>query len=531
MGIVKLLDCTLRDGGYINDWAFGEKGIRAIIKKLEQTGIEMIEVGFLKGDSYDPEKSLFPDVESIRHVLPGKESRIQYVAMLDMSAPIPLERITPFDGSSVDGIRVIFKKNKISEAYLACRHIKRAGYKVFVNFVSTDAYTDKEFIEGIERFNELEPDGVTIVDTFGMIKRKHFKRLVAIADNNLNPDAMLCYHAHNNLQQAFGNAEAMVEMNMRRDIVIDACVFGMGRGAGNLCLELFAEYMNDNYGKSYRISPMLEIMDEYLSGFYKTKFWGYSLPLYLSATHGCHPNYAIYLAEKNTLSEKAFNELLRGISYDDRYVFSRDKAEQYYKQYMNSFVDDGETLRRLADIVRDRKILLLAPGNTIREYRDRIVGMIREDTLVICVNFFDEAYSPDYVFTSNIRRFQRVIGEVRSKASRTKVIATSNIPDRAQADMVVNFSSFTGSGNEIFDNSGLMAIRLLEYVGVKEISIAGMDGYREAEKAAYYEAGFEPYHTVEMSEKNSLISEELNEIMKRVRLRFITPTGYAVRER
>ena len=531
MGIVKLLDCTLRDGGYINDWGFGEKGIKAIIKKLEQTGIEMIEVGFLKGNSYDPEKSLFPDVESIKHVLLRKESQITYVAMLDMSAPIPLERITPFDGSSIDGIRVIFKKNRINEAYQACEHIKKAGYKVFVNFVSTDAYTDKEFIEGIEKFNVLNPDGVTIVDTFGMIKRKHFKRLVAIADNNLNPDAMLCYHAHNNLQQAFGNAEAMVEMNMRRDIVIDACVFGMGRGAGNLCLELFAEYMNDNYGKSYRISPMLEIMDEYLSGFYKTKFWGYSLPLYLSATHGCHPNYAIYLAEKNTLSEKAFNELLRTISYDDKYIFSKDKAEKYYKQYMDSFVEDGETLQRLAEIVKDKTVLLLAPGNSIREYRDRITEMIREDTVVICVNFFDAAYSPDYVFTSNIRRFQRVIEESGAEATKTKVIATSNIPDCGKADMVVNFSSFTGSNNEVFDNSGLMAIRLLENVGVREICIAGMDGYRESEKGAYYETGFEPYHTVEMSEKNSLISEELNEIMKRVRLHFITPTGYAVQER
>ena len=249
MGNVYLLDCTLRDGGYINNWEFGFKGINAIIRKLEQTGIEMIEVGFLKGDSYDQNKSLFPDVKSIINVLPHKEDGITYVGMLDMSAPIPLDRITQNNGKSIDGIRVIFKKNKIEEAYEACKHIKFAGYKVFVNFVSTDAYTDQEFIEGIEKFNVLAPDGVTIVDTFGMIKRKHFKRLIAIADNNLDPEIMLCYHAHNNLQQAYGNAEAMVEMNLSRDIVIDACVFGMGRGAGNLNLELFAEYMNDNYGK------------------------------------------------------------------------------------------------------------------------------------------------------------------------------------------------------------------------------------------------------------------------------------------
>ena len=299
---VNLLDCTLRDGGYINDWNFGYNAIISTIEKLGQTGIEIIEVGFIKGNDYNPDKTLFPDTDCCKKVLINKNPKVQYVGMLDMSAPVPFERIKPRTEDSIDGIRVIFKKNKMNEAYEYCQYIKKQGYYLYVNFVSTDAYTDKEFIEGIEKFNTLKPYGVSIVDTFGLLKKRQLTHLVSIADNNLDKDIKLCYHAHNNLQQAFGNAEAMVEMLTTRDIVIDACVFGMGRGAGNLNLELFAEYMNENYGKNYLISPMLEVMDEYLQPFYKDKFWGYSLPLYLSASYGCHPNYAIYLAEKNTLS-------------------------------------------------------------------------------------------------------------------------------------------------------------------------------------------------------------------------------------
>ena len=78
------------------------------------------------------------------------------------------------------------KKEKIEEAYEYCRRIKELGYVLFVNFVGTDLYSDKEFIEGIEKFNELQPFGVSIVDSFGLIKRKHFLRLVYLADNNLN---------------------------------------------------------------------------------------------------------------------------------------------------------------------------------------------------------------------------------------------------------------------------------------------------------------------------------------------------------
>ena len=296
MGKIYLLDCTLRDGGYVNDWRFGADTIRGFARKIAQTGVEMFEVGFLKGDVFDPDRAVFPDVESVRDAITPKQPDLVYVGMFDLSAPLP-----------------IFKIDKLEEAYAVCDALQNKGYTVFVNFVGTDQYTDAEFIDGIRRFNALHPFAMTVVDSFGLIKRRDFLRLVYLADHNMAPGITLGYHAHNNLQQAMGNAQALCEMNLQRDLCIDACVFGMGRGAGNLNLELFAEYMNENYGTHYRIEPMLEIMDEYLNEIYNEKFWGYSLPLYLSATNGCHPNYAIYLAEKNSLTVKAFNELLTGI--------------------------------------------------------------------------------------------------------------------------------------------------------------------------------------------------------------------------
>lgn len=181
MGNVYLLDCTLRDGGYINDWRFGEETIKGFCRKIAQTGIEIVEVGFIKGDVYDPDKSVFPDIKSISNVIQPKSDKMKYVGMVDMSAPVPMERITPCDGTSVDGIRVIFKKEKIALAYEYCKHIQKQGYFVCVNFVGTDLYTDKEFIDGIEKFNHLHPYAVSIVDSFGLIKRKQFLRQLYFA--------------------------------------------------------------------------------------------------------------------------------------------------------------------------------------------------------------------------------------------------------------------------------------------------------------------------------------------------------------
>lgn len=522
---VNLLDCTLRDGGYVNNWQFGEDAIKGIVNKLSQTGIEMIEAGFLKGDSYDVNRSLFPDVSSFTHVLQSKHSDIMYVGMLDMSAPVPRERIPRFDGSSIDGIRVIFKKSKMNEAYDYCRYIKEQGYKLFVNFVSTDQYSDGEFISGLEKFSKLHPFGVTIVDTFGMIKRKDFIRLVMLADNNLAEDILLCYHAHNNLQQASENAQAMVEMNLRRDIVIDACVFGMGRGAGNLNLELFAGFMNENYGTNYQIAPMLEIMDEYLDGFYKTKFWGYSLPLYLSASLGCHPNYAIFLAEKQTLSARALREIFQLIPEEEKAIFKKEVAEKYYRQYLENYVDDRECLAGLRNELAGKDVLVLAPGKSLTSNKEKIKNVIeKSNKIVIAIHFYDSDFPIDYIFSSNMRRFTKLPAN-----KPCKMIVTSNLQDNHTADYVMNFSSYISSDDSVLDNAGLMLLRILQAAGVQNVSLAGMDGYVEDGRNTYFE-GNDSRHSIDYAKRNRMISMELEKMQKKMNIEFLTDTLYTIRQ-
>lgn len=525
MSKVYLLDCTLRDGGYINSWRFGQNAIKGFARKIAMTGIEIFEVGFLKGDEYDPECSVFPDIEAFKNVITPKEPQMLYAGMLDMSDPVPMDRIAPYDGSSIDVIRVIFKKDKIDQAYEYCRYVGELGYKVSVNFVSTDLYSDDEFIAGIRRFNELNPYAMAIVDTFGLIKRKQFLRLCYIADNNMAPGIILSYHAHNNLQQAFGNAEALCEMNLKRDISIDACVFGMGRGAGNLNLELFADYMNENYDTDYRIGPMLEIMDEYLNDIFKEKFWGYSLPLYLSATAGVHPNYAIYLAERNTLTVKSFGEILERIPADMKESFSREKAERIYKEYQENYYDDKDSMLALGEQLKDKEVILLAPGKSLTTDRNEIVKYIdrarADGAAVVAVNCLASIYKPDYLFSSNMRRFAKMEGNTDAAC-----IITSNMKEAKQKDFILNFASYSFREPEIIDNAGLMFLRILSACGVKKVSLAGMDGYSADYSNDYYDKSLEFDYSKEASYRNELISQKMQELMKQMEINFITASEY-----
>ncbi len=522
MGKVHLLDCTLRDGGYVNDWMFGKDNIKGFCVKIARTGIEFLEVGFIKGDDYNPDRAIFPTVDSFKTVIEPKDNNLKYVGMIDMNNPVDINSIPKYDKTSIDGIRVIFKKDKLDAAYDYCAKIKELGYFLSVNFVSTDAYSDEEFIQGLHRFNELKPDAVAIVDTFGLIKRKEFLRMIYIADNNLKDDIILAYHAHNNLQQAFGNAESLVELNLKRDVLIDACVFGMGRGAGNLNLELFAEYMNENYGANYNIEPMLEIMDEYLTDIYREKFWGYSLPLYLTATTGCHPNYAIYLAEKDSLTASEFRELLSSIPPKDKAKFSKERADEIYASYMQNSVDDSNTLVELKEQFADKKILMIAPGHSLNDYHDKIAEFTNnDDFIVISVNFLPEALKVDYVFSNNMKRF----GKIKDKVT-VPCILTSNVKDSSNDSYIVEYGKYACDNFEIMDNSGIMLLRLLSGMGYEQVYIAGLDGYSDYYGKDYYVKELEYKFSNKAELRNKLISEELKKLNQFIKLNFITPTNY-----
>lgn len=526
MGKINILDCTLRDGGYVNDWAFGKDAINGILHKLLLANVECVEVGFLRNVAYDENRSLFPDKASLDSVLKNKSNSLKYFVMYDVSNPIDIDTFPKNNGKGIDGIRVIFKKDKMNDGIAAVKKFMELGYIVAANFVSTNFYTDEEFIAGIKKFSEYKPHMMTIVDTFGSIKNEEFLHYVKLADEHLSKDTILAYHAHNNLQQAYQNAISFVNLKLDRDILIDASVFGMGRGAGNLNLELFAEYLNANFGKDYHIVPMLEIMDEYLQDTYKKKFWGYSLPLYISGTLNVHPNYAIYLAEKNTLTEKSLYEILKNIKEEDKQNYKKEVAENYYIEYMNVFKDDAADIEKLASEFKGKDVLVLAPGKSINDYKDKINAELSKDnTIGISLNFYNNDFNTEYVFSSNMRRYSKLDYKI-GKEINAKVILTSNMREAQNKDYVINFFSIALESKDIIDNAALMVFKLLIKLGINSVKVAGMDGYDVHNPYVYSDESTQFDFSNVAKERNELIKNELDKIKKSLKIEFITRSIY-----
>ena len=294
MEAISVLDCTLRDGGYCNQWMFGEANIKMISTSLVEAGIDIIELGFLSDKiSYNKNVSKYTTVEKASTMIPVKHQNM-FVCMINYGE-FDLSNLPKYEEGGLDGIRVAFHKKDMLDALKYCEEIHKKGYKVFVQPMVTLSYSDEEFLELISKVNEFLPYAFYIVDSFGVMKRKDLIRLFYMVEHNLSEDIRIGYHSHNNMQLAYSNAQSLVDIRTKRNIIFDATIFGMGRGAGNLNTELFVEYLNDNIASKYQLKPLLIVIDEILNGFYQQSYWGYSLPNYLSAKHNVHPNYASYL--------------------------------------------------------------------------------------------------------------------------------------------------------------------------------------------------------------------------------------------
>lgn len=395
MGNKILLDCTLRDGGYVNDWAFGNNNMVNIFERIIGANLEVIEVGFLDDRrEFDINRSIMPDTLSVNKIYGHlNKGNTMVVGMIDYGT-CDISNIMPCKDCFLDGIRVIFKKEIMHDAIAYCKQLKALGYQVFSQAVSITAYSDEDFDELMGLVNDLEPFAFSLVDTYGLLHKEKLQHYFQMADAKLKPSVAIGYHSHNNFQLAFANCIELLQNEVDRTLLIDGTLYGMGKSAGNAPIELLATYMNDYCGKKYVKSQLLEAIDVTMLDFYKKTPWGYSFKFFLSASNDCHPNYVSYLTNKKKLSVKDINAILDSITPDKKLLYDQKYAEELYVNYQKNECDDGKAIERLTRKLSGKNILLLGPGNRVIDDKDRVNAYIEANhPVVIAVNFLPKSSS------------------------------------------------------------------------------------------------------------------------------------------
>ena len=238
---LKLLDCTLRDGGYVNDWKFGFTSTKDIINRLTKANIDVVEVGFLRNvEEYDEDITVCNYIEELNRLLPENIENTMYSAMA-MRSNYDINKLSPYSGKGIEMIRITAHDYDIEDGMDFAREVKAKGYKLSINPINIMGYSDARILWILEQVNQIQPYQFSIVDTFGSMKRRDLDRIVSLVDNNLDRNIRVALHLHENMSLSCSLAQAFIDKHLNRPVAVDGSLMGMGRIPGNLPIELIAD--------------------------------------------------------------------------------------------------------------------------------------------------------------------------------------------------------------------------------------------------------------------------------------------------
>lgn len=311
---IKVLDCTIRDGGLMNNHQFDDELVRATYRALSEAGIDYMEVGYKNSRKlFSPKefgKWKFCDDEDIKKMMDGIESKLKISAMADVGR-VDVDDIKPKKDSPVDMIRVASYVKEIDKAIALVNNFADKGYETTVNIMAISRALDNELTEAFEQLEkECKADVIYIVDSFGALYQETIEFLVKKAKGIIKSKE-IGIHAHNNQQLAFGNT---IEAIIHNANYVDATIYGLGRGAGNCPLELLVGFLKN---PKFDIRPILSLISEHYIPLGKKIEWGYSIPYAITGMLDEHPKPAIeYHKSGKKENYRTFYENLKGKDLD-----------------------------------------------------------------------------------------------------------------------------------------------------------------------------------------------------------------------
>jgi len=287
---IKVLDCTIRDGGLVNRHQFDHSFVRRSYEGSSKAGVDYFEIGYINSPGlfspaeYGPWK--FCSQEDIRRVTDGVENGAKISVMADVGR-VELENVPTCDKSAYDMVRVASYVKGVDKAIALANHFDDLGYETCINLMALSRDQGPELDEAFEQVErESKAQAVYLVDSFGSLYQEDIENLVRRARKHIKTKE-LGYHGHNNQQLAYSNT---IEAIIHGVNYLDASVYGMGRAAGNCTLELLLGFLKN---PKFDIRPILDLIAQDYIPLRQKHEWGYIIPHMIVGQLNLHPQEAI----------------------------------------------------------------------------------------------------------------------------------------------------------------------------------------------------------------------------------------------
>ncbi len=286
---IKVLDCTVRDGGLMNKWQFSKNFVKKVYDTCVEAGVDYMEIGYISSedqfprDQYGPWK--FCAEDELREIVGDNNTNTKLSVMADIGR-IKFDDIRPKSESVVDLFRVACYDYQIDKAIELAHHVMDKGYEATINLMAVSKVAERSLNEVLEDVAKSRVGTFYLVDSFGSLYSEDIHGLMEKYMKAL-PGKTIGFHGHNNQQLAFANT---IECIIKGANMLDATMLGIGRGAGNCPMELLISFLKN---PKYKLKPILRIIQEEMIPLQKQIDWGYFMPYMITGSQNDHPRSAM----------------------------------------------------------------------------------------------------------------------------------------------------------------------------------------------------------------------------------------------
>lgn len=323
---IKLLDCTLRDGSHVNKGDFKYETIITTISGLVQSGIDFVELGFLRDCNYNKDVSYYTDIRQAECLLPDNTKNTEFSVMCRPDW-YSFDKYFKFTSGKIKYIRIAFHGKDLDLALKFAQMARENGFKIAFNPVNVTGYKEPDLRAILRKIAAFSPYSINIVDTFGALYPDTLESILSTFADIVPGEIIIGLHPHENLSQSLANSIRYLEFTQSRgQAILDSSLMGMGRIPGNMPTEIIMDYLNKRHSKQYELKPVVNLIEKCILPVREKYSWGYNPYFFLSAIHNVNRTYAEYLSEKGlSLNETA--AVIKKIPDEEKNLFNNKIAD------------------------------------------------------------------------------------------------------------------------------------------------------------------------------------------------------------
>lgn len=286
---IKVVDCTVRDGGLMNKWQFDDKFVKGVYDACVEAGIDYMEIGYISSEKSFSRAEVGPwkfcADKDLRRIVGENKTNVKISAMADIGR-IEFDDIPPASESAIDMMRVACYAHQTDKAIELAHHCMDKGYETTINLMAVSKVNERDLEEALSDVAQSRVPIFYLVDSFGSMYCESIEHLLKKYQEAL-PGKEIGIHAHNNMQLAMSNT---VTALMGGATYLDATLLGMGRGAGNCPVEILIAFLKN---PKYRLLPLLKAIQEEILPWQQKIDWGYHIPYLVTGALNEHPRSAM----------------------------------------------------------------------------------------------------------------------------------------------------------------------------------------------------------------------------------------------